>query len=245
MDENPNHASHPSQGEKTPRNPILTLLGFAIYLLFVPALLFLSAGTLRWPMAWVYTALLLLSTVGSRLVTLFKHPDLLRERGRFIEAEGTPTWDRILVPIVGLYGPMAAMIVAGLDHRWDWSRNVPPLMQYFATAAIAFGYGIAVWAMIVNRFFSAVARVQTDRDQVVVTSGPYRYLRHPSYAGALIASLALPLMLNALWTYIPAVAMCTALILRTSLEDRMLLEELDGYAAYASNTRYRLIPGIW
>jgi protein-S-isoprenylcysteine O-methyltransferase Ste14 len=244
MMDDKNPVSRSSQ-EAPNRNPVVAVIGFAVYLLFVPALLFLAAGTLRWPMAWVYTALLLLSTVGSRLVSLFKHPDLLRERGRFTEAEGTPTWDRILVPIVGLYGPMAAMIVAGLDHRWGWSTGVSPILQILASAAIAFSYGIAVWAMIVNRFFSAVARVQSDRGQVVVTSGPYRYVRHPSYAGALIASLALPLMLDALWAFIPALVMCVALVLRTSLEDRMLLEGLAGYEAYASKTRYRLIPGIW
>lgn len=96
MDEDLKQPSQPSQEESPTRNPAIAVLGFAVYLLFVPALLFLSAGTLRWPMAWVYTTLLLLSTIGSRLVVLFKHPELMHEQGRFTEAEDTPTWDRIL-----------------------------------------------------------------------------------------------------------------------------------------------------
>jgi protein-S-isoprenylcysteine O-methyltransferase Ste14 len=99
--------------------------------------------------------------------------------------------------------------------------------------------------MIVNRFFSAVARIQADRGQVVVTTGPYRFVRHPSYAGGLLAALAIPLMLDALWTYIPTLVLCIPLVIRTAFEDRLLLEGLDGYTNYARNTRFRLIPGIW
>jgi protein-S-isoprenylcysteine O-methyltransferase Ste14 len=102
-----------------------------------------------------------------------------------------------------------------------------------------------VWAMVVNPFFSAVARIQQDRGQWVVSSGPYRFVRHPSYAGALVASLALPFMLDALWALIPALAMVAALAVRTALEDRMLRRELEGYQGYVETTAYRLIPGLW
>jgi protein-S-isoprenylcysteine O-methyltransferase Ste14 len=216
-----------------------------LYLFLVPALLFIFAGTTNWPMAWVYTALLLVSTIGSRLIVWRRNPDTLRERARFTASEGTPSWDRLLVPIVGLYGPMATMVVAGLDHRLGWSAVVPVIWQIVAALVIAGGYGLAVWAMVVNRYFSAVARIQQDREQVVVTSGPYRIVRHPSYAGAVLASLALPVMLDALWAAVPAAVMVVALIVRTGLEDRMLREELEGYQSYAGETRYRLIPGLW
>jgi protein-S-isoprenylcysteine O-methyltransferase Ste14 len=224
---------------------IRAAVGFALYLFFVPALLFISAGTVNWPMGWVYTILLLASTLGSRLIVLKRNPDTLRERARFASAEGTKAWDRVLVTIVGLYGPMATMVVAGLDHRWSWSAFVPRVGQYLAALIIAGGYGLAVWAMVENRYFSAVARIQKDREQEVVTTGPYRIVRHPSYAGAVLASLALPFMLDALWSLIPAMIMAIGVIIRTALEDRMLREELEGYQSYAERTRYRLIPGVW
>jgi protein-S-isoprenylcysteine O-methyltransferase Ste14 len=122
---------------------------------------------------------------------------------------------------------------------------IPEIGQYLAALVIAGGYGLAVWAMVVNRWFSAVARIQHDRGQEVVTTGPYRIVRHPSYAGALLASLALPVMLNAIWSLVPAMAMVVALVIRTSFEDQMLRKELDGYQRYSEETLYRLIPGLW
>jgi len=230
---------------QTKKDTIRAAVAFALYLLLVPALLFIAAGTVDWPMAWVYVILLLASTLGSRLMVLKRNPDTLRERARFRSAEGTKRWDRILVMIVALYGPMATMAVAGLDHRWGWSALVPPVGQYLAALVVAGGYGVSVWAMVENPYFSAVARIQEDRGQEVVTTGPYRIVRHPSYAGTLLASLALPVMLNALWSIIPDVIMITALIVRTGLEDQMLREELEGYRRYAEQTPSRLIPGIW
>jgi protein-S-isoprenylcysteine O-methyltransferase Ste14 len=227
------------------RKFIRAIIGFALYTFLVPALLFICAGTLDWTMAWVYTILLLVSTLGSRLIAWRRNPDLLRERARFTESEGTKPWDRLLVLIVGLVGPMMTMVVAGLDQRFGWSAIVPVGGEILAALAVAFGYGIAVWAMAVNPFFSAVARIQREREQHVVMTGPYHFVRHPSYAGAVLASFALPFMLDALWTLVPALGMAAGIIIRTRLEDRMLLEELDGYQQYAQGTPYRLVPGIW
>ncbi len=227
------------------RNVIRAVIGFTIYLFLVPALLFIAGGTVNWPIAWVYVALLLASTIGSRLIVLKRNPDTLLERARFTASEGTKPWDRILVAIVGLFGPMTITIVAGLDHRFGWSAVVPEIGQYLAALVIAGGYGLAVWAMVVNRYFSSVARIQQDRGQVVVTTGPYRIVRHPSYAGALLAYLALPVMLDALWALVPTLLVVVALVIRTKLEDGMLREELDGYQSYTERTPYRLIPGLW
>ena len=227
------------------RQTIRALVGFLLYILLVPALLFIAAGTLAWPMAWVYVALLLASTLGSRLVVLKRNPETLRERGRFTASEGTASWDRVLVLIVGLLGPAVMALVAGLDHRWGWSPPLPLAMQVLAALLVAGGYGLAVWAMVANRYFSSVARIQHDRAQQVVTTGPYRFVRHPSYAGALLAALALPVMLSALWALIPGLLLVAALVVRTGLEDRMLLDGLRGYRRYARQTRFRLIPGLW
>ena len=227
------------------RQIILGVIGLALYILLVPVLLFVAAGTIDWPMAWVYVALLLASTLGSRLMVLRRNPDTLRERARFTSSKGTKPWDRVLAMIVGLLAPMAMALVAGLDQRWGWSAIVSRSVQVLAALTVAGGYGVSVWAMVENRYFSAVARIQEDRGQTVVTTGPYRIVRHPSYAGTLLASLAWPLMLDAAWALIPGIAMVVALVVRTALEDQMLREELEGYQSYAERTLDRLVPGVW
>ncbi len=227
------------------RGIIIGLIAFVLYLLAIPALLFVSAGTVNWPMAWVYTGLLIVATIGSRWLVYLRNPDTLRERAASMSGQGAQRWDRGLVLGVGLLGPVVLAIVAGLDHRGAWSGMVPAVVQYVAAVLVAGGYGLGVWAMVENRFFSAVARIQADRGQQVVATGPYRIVRHPSYTGAILASLALPVMLSALWALIPAVAIGILVTVRTSLEDRMLRNELAGYEAYANETPYRLVPGIW
>ena len=227
------------------KDVIRAVVGFALYLLLGPALLFVAAGTIDWPMAWVYVAMLLAATLGSRLIVLQRNPETLRERARFTSAEGTKAWDRLLVVIVGLLGPALIALVAGLDHRWGWSAMVPEAAQSLGALAVAGGYSLSVWAMVENPYFSGVARIQEDRGQEPVTSGPYRFVRHPSYAGALVASLALPVMLDALWALVPATFMVAALVVRTGLEDRMLRAELEGYQRYAEETPHRLMPGVW
>jgi protein-S-isoprenylcysteine O-methyltransferase Ste14 len=98
---------------------------------------------------------------------------------------------------------------------------------------------------VVNRFFSGTVRIQTERGHHVVTDGPYRFVRHPGYAGALLGFVLIPLLLDSVWAFIPAVLLIAITFVRTALEDATLQKELPGYAEYAQTTRYRLIPGIW
>ena len=137
------------------------------------------------------------------------------------------------------------LLVAGLQHRFQWPPRLPLLLQLAALILVILGFILGNWTMIVNRFFSAGVRIQRDREQTVVDRGPYAVVRHPAYAGALLTFLALPLMLDALWALLPALLTAVALVLRTALEDRTLQEELDGYTAYARRVRYRLLPGVW
>ena len=118
-------------------------------------------------------------------------------------------------------------------------------MQVAALAIIAIGYVLITWAVAVNRFFSSVVRIQRDRGHRVITTGPYRWVRHPGYTGGGIACLATPLALGSLWAFIPAGLTIMLLIVRTVFEDRTLQAELVGYQDYMQQTRYRLIPGFW
>jgi protein-S-isoprenylcysteine O-methyltransferase Ste14 len=140
---------------------------------------------------------------------------------------------------------LAMMIVAGLDERFGWSPQVLLTPRLVALAVMVSGYVVGTWAMAVNRYYSAVVRIQKDRGQTVVTDGPYRFVRHPSYATGIVSSLMIPILLGSLWALIPTILVALGTIIRTVLEDKTLLEELDGYKEYATQTRYRLLPGIW
>jgi protein-S-isoprenylcysteine O-methyltransferase Ste14 len=228
-----------------PQSPVVAVIGFIIYAFLTPAILFIAAGTLRWPMAWAYTIAFLLSVIGSRAVVFFKNPDTLQERANFTSAENIAPWDRFLASYVGLLGPAIVLLVAGLDYRNHWSAHLPEWLHYIGAGLVLIGYLSAIWAMIANRYFSSVARIQKDRGHAVVSHGPYHLVRHPAYAGAILAGLAIPLMLNTLWAYIPTVVLIATLVLRTHLEDILLQENLEGYQAYTQQTRYRIFPGIW
>jgi protein-S-isoprenylcysteine O-methyltransferase Ste14 len=104
---------------------------------------------------------------------------------------------------------------------------------------------VTYWAMAVNPFLSTIVRIQDDRGHFVVTSGPYRYVRHPMYAMILLMWPGIALELGSWWALIPAVVIAIVFVIRTTLEDRTLQAELPGYAAYGQQTRYRLLPGVW
>lgn len=235
-----------STNTQPPVNIRRALIGFLLYMLLIPTIIFISAGTANWPMAWLYVVMLSASTIISRVLVYFKNPDALLERARYASPpEGTLPQDRVLMLIVGSVGPIAMMVTPGLDFRFGWSPVVPAPLQWAAAAILAAGYAFAVWAMVVNRFFSAVVRVQHDRGQTVVTTGPYRFVRHPAYAGSILSILAMPLMLSSYWSILPAVLVAAATVYRTKLEDDLLLEDLSGYSAYARQVRFRLCPGLW
>ncbi len=150
-----------------------------------------------------------------------------------------------MVAIVGILGPLVIVLVAGLDHRFGWTPPIPGALSAFGLALVVLGYGLGTWAMAVNRFFSAVVRIQKDRGQTVVTDGPYQLVRHPAYAGGLLASVGVPLLLGSGWSLLPSVLVAAALVARTRVEDRTLIKELEGYQGYAEQVRYRLFPLIW
>lgn len=218
---------------------------FSLFMLSIPAILCISAGTLDWRMAWFYVGLIIAITVVNLVIMLRFSPDLLVERFQFLKGEGVKGWDKVIAPLVALYGPLSSWIVAGLDHRFGWTAEIPLTVQFAALAITALGYALVTWAVAVNRFFSTVVRIQRDRGQCVITTGPYRWVRHPGYTGASILYLATPLALGSLWALIPAGLTILLLIVRTHLEDRTLQAELTGYKAYTQQTRYRLIPGLW
>lgn len=206
------------------------------------ALLFGVSGRWDWIAGWVYLGILALGVAAAMLVIARFQPELLEER-RTHWRDGKP-WDRPLLGTVAL-GPIVVQLVCGLDMRFGWSHGVTSVQQVTAAAAAVAGVALTAWAMAVNRFFSAVIRIQTDRGHTVVSVGPYRYVRHPGYTGMLLVTLGGPILLGTLWGLVPAATVAGALVLRAALEDRTLRSELAGYEEYATRVRYRLIPGVW
>lgn len=221
------------------------VLRVIVVLLIMPLILFSAAGTLRWAMGWVYVIASFIFTGVSRMLAMRQSPDLLVERARAFDAEDLRSWDRVFFFLGALVGPLLVLGVAGLDKRFSWSPPVQLPLQVIAVAVLLLGYVLTSWAFAVNRFFSAMVRIQKDRNHVVVTDGPYRFLRHPGYAGGILAMIATPVMLGSLWALLPAAYVVCMFIARTSLEDRTLQEELDGYKEYAQRIRFRLVPGLW
>ncbi|MGC1122576.1 MAG: isoprenylcysteine carboxylmethyltransferase family protein [Candidatus Methanofastidiosia archaeon] len=221
------------------------ILRFVMYLLLMPMILFIAAGTVHWTMGWIYILLSITFTAISRIVVFHKNPETLRERGRSLEAEDVRNWDKAVLLFAALLGPLVMFIVAGLDFRFSWSPHIPGLIQSLALIFVILGYVIGGWAMIANRFFSAVVRIQKELNQTVIKDGPYRVVRHPGYFGGILSMLSTPVMLGSLWALLPAAFVVSLTIVRTFLEDKVLKEELDGYKEYSHDVRYRLLPGIW
>jgi protein-S-isoprenylcysteine O-methyltransferase Ste14 len=245
MDQTPSR--HSDERSCTPghENRARILVAAIIMLAFPALVLFGSSGRIDWSMAWVYIGMMTVFFLISRIIMLRKNPELIVERWKSLSNRDTKSWDRVLMPLVVILGPTVMLIVAGLDMRFGWSPKIPLILQIIGLLITALGYLLAAWAGIANKFFSGVFRIQRERNHSVITSGPYRFVRHPGYAGGVVATIATPLLLGSLWALVPAILENCLMVIRTLLEDRSLQEELEGYCDYVKTVRYRLIPGIW
>lgn len=210
--------------------------------LFVAAILFISAGRLDWMGGWGLVAIYAVWVAANALILIPRSPELLAERAK--RQKGVKSWDTVLLGIIGL-STMAKYILAGLDIRFGWTTQMPLSLQVAAFAIAGLGYALGTWAMAANVFFSTIVRIQEDRGHAVATGGPYQYVRHPGYTGVVVFELVTPILLGSMWALIPGGLNALLTIVRTALEDRTLHEELDGYRNYAGRVRYRLLPGVW
>jgi protein-S-isoprenylcysteine O-methyltransferase Ste14 len=213
---------------------ILGIVGMGVFL-------FWPAGRIDWWPAWAALSVMLAWITATGIILCF-HPDLLAER--MGARKGAKAWDTALLSILNLTG-LLRYVVAGLDERYGWSGGLPLAAQITALLVCILGYALFVWATASNPFFSQVVRIQSERDHRVVTGGPYRYVRHPAYVGAILYELAVPILLASWWAFAGSGLNAILLIIRTALEDRTLQAELAGYGEYARQVRYRLVAGIW
>ncbi len=221
------------------------IIQVAVFIILVPFLPILITWDWGWLEAWLYALIGIFGFIFSRLLVAQKHPDLLTERAKMAQHDDAKSWDKILSRVVGMGGGVMPL-VAGLDMREGWSKFAFGWdWKAIALFVMLLGYALGTWALLENRFFSGVVRIQTDRGHHVVDTGPYRWVRHPGYLGGLLAAFATPILLDSLWTFGVVVAYTAVILLRTSLEDRTLQAELPGYAEYAMRRKYRLLPGVW
>jgi protein-S-isoprenylcysteine O-methyltransferase Ste14 len=204
--------------------------------------LFWSAGTISWWPAWASIAVMLLWIIATAVVIIRSNPSLLAER--LGPRKGAKVWDTTILSILGML-QLARYIVAGLDQRYAWTGSFPLAAQITALFLCALGYALVVWATASNPFFSQVVRIQSERSHTVAANGPYHYMRHPAYLGAILYELTVSILLASWWALIISILNVILLVLRTALEDRALKSELAGYIEYAHQVRCRLLPGIW
>ncbi len=231
----------------TESSKILTphaIIQVLIVMVLFPLLPIFISGRWDWWEAWVNAGFIILGFAISRLLAARMNPDLLVERSRFLRQADAKSFDKILAPILMILGAVI-LVVAGMDRLWNWSHPFSLTLKIIAILALIIGYALGTYAFLENPFFSGMVRIQAERGQRVIASGPYRLVRHPGYASSLFTNLAIPVLLDSSWALIPAFIAIILLAIRTCLEDRCLQDELEGYKEYTKRVRYRWIPGIW
>jgi protein-S-isoprenylcysteine O-methyltransferase Ste14 len=220
------------------KTTLLSVLGGVTFVAFLGACLFVPAGRWDLPWFWAYVGVWAAAMVaGSFLID----PTLVQERLR--PGPGGKDYGTVIVLSALMLGQS---VIAGLDvGRFHWSDGVPPAVQVAGLLAVAAALAVVVWSMAINRFFSPVIRIQTDRGHRLVTSGPYRYVRHPAYAAFPFLMVGSGLALGSWLAALVGLLLVLPVLRHAALEDRVLREQLEGYAAYARQVRYRMFPGVW
>ncbi|MGX4770787.1 methyltransferase family protein [Bradyrhizobium guangdongense] len=219
------------------------LLQNTIFVIAMGALLFASAGTLRWPSAWVF---LVTSAVIGPLCGWWLYridPGLLAERLRPVIQRDQPGADKVFM-IAFMAAILVWLIAIGLDRRAGAS-HVPLALQALGFVLYLACTLFTMWVFGENSFAAPVVKLQAERAQHVISSGPYAHVRHPMYSGMLMFFTGVPLCLGSWWGLAIAPILVLLIAVRIRIEERTLIAGLSGYADYAVRVRYRLIPGVW
>ncbi len=216
---------------------VKTAVGSSVY----AALAFLGAWRIDWVRGWIYAAVFVGVSVAGSLIVELANPGLLAARAKGLRKDTKP-FDRLFY---GLFLPLIAAypLLAGLDGANFLWAPLPGWTLYPGIALFVLSSAFGTWTMIVNRHAETTVRIQEG--QTVISSGPYRLVRHPMYLGTVIGLPGTALMLGSGWALVPVVLIIALFVWRTAREDRTLQAELAGYSDYAGRTRFRLLPGVW
>jgi protein-S-isoprenylcysteine O-methyltransferase Ste14 len=219
------------------------LLQNLIWIVTMGALLFVPAGTLHWPAAWVFLATIAVLGVSGGLWLAKTDPALLAERMRPMMQQDQPAADKIFMLAFG-FAALAWLLAIGFDVRFHGPR-VPIAWQAMGWAMLLFSSGFILWVMRENSFAAPVIKLQTERGHHVVSSGPYAWVRHPMYSGTVLFFVGAPLLLGSWWGVAMSPLFIVLFAIRAGIEERALIAGLPGYADYTTRVRYRLVPGLW
>ncbi|NVM35459.1 MAG: isoprenylcysteine carboxylmethyltransferase family protein [Candidatus Lokiarchaeota archaeon] len=218
----------------------LLIVTLVMVTLFLGLGLFIPAGDFLWFEAWIYLILFFIFFMVVILYFSKYDPELLQKRAK---PEFKEKWDKIVMIFMG-FGFMPVLILPGFDRKYGWS-NVHPLVEIIGFIGFSLSLIFLFLVMKENTYLSKAVEIQKDRGHKVITTGPYRIVRHPMYTAFILFIICDCLALGSLYSLIPAAIGVVGLIIRTVLEDRMLHKELEGYTEYAQKTKKKLIPFIW
>ena len=219
------------------------LLQNTILIAAMGALLFAAAGTLHWPGAWVFlaTSVLLGPLCGWWLYRI--DPALLAERLRPVLQKDQPAADKAFM-VVFIAAMLGWLEVMGLDRR-HLASDMPLALQALGLVLYLASTLFTLWVFRENSFAAPVVKLQAERAQRVISTGPYAHVRHPMYSGMILFFASVPLTLGSWWGLAMAPVFLVLLAVRIRIEERTLREGLPGYADYAARVRHRLLPGVW
>jgi len=219
----------------------LLIKGFVTNLVFT-AILFICAGRINYTQGWIFLSTNIITTLMNYF-TIHKNSELMNERSK--PGQGIKSWDKLLLGLSALIY-VIIIVLAGFDSgRFQWTLNFNWNICISGVILTVIGQILFLTARSQNKFFSIVVRIQKERGHVVCDSGLYKIVRHPGYLGAIISLMGLPLITTSMWSVIPTLIAIILLLIRTSLEDKTLINELDGYVEYTRKTRYKLLPLVW
>ena len=214
------------------------------WLAFMGVLLFAAAGNWRWPEAWAFLLIFALGSAAFCAWLMRRDPALLAQRMGSLVQKGQPLWDKIFMSIV-MVGWNLWLIVMALDaQRFQWS-HMPVWLEVLGGALIVTGFAGVVPVFAANSFAAPVVRVQGERGQRVIDTGPYAWVRHPMYAAATLCLIGLPLLLGSWYGLIGTAIIILGISWRATHEEQMLRRDLSGYDAYMVRVPWRLIPHVW
>ena len=212
-----------------------------LFLLALALLLFLPAWSLSYVQGWVFIGLLGSLSAAITLYLAVFDPELLERRLKAGPGDEQERSQKIIQLITSVMLCVMA-VVAGFDHRWHWS-NVPTTVVIIGDVAFVLAFALIFVVFRENTYTSGV--IEIAEGQEVISSGPYAIVRHPMYTGGIIFLLAAPLMLGSWWALIPALVVCSGIVVRLLDEERFLAKNLPGYVDYRQRVHWRLLPGVW
>ena len=210
------------------------VIGFVLFIL--------AAGTITDLRGNIYFSVYFISTFIACIILYNGHREVLSAREN--KQENTESWDKILLPILVLLAFFGIYLVAGFGVRFGWTR-LSGTWIYVGYVFFALSYIFSTWPLFENRHFEGYVRIQSDREHTVISTGPYRVVRHPGYLGGILGMVAVTLIFGTLPVGITAAVVTALYIIRTNSEDNLLKKELVGYLAYSDKVKYRLFPFIW